>query len=74
MIITFFPEQKNLDRINCFSNEGNGWDKTNIKLVDNKLIINFREKFLFRRGRINCSMNDLDGWKWIGTQFAIDNE
>ena len=37
----------------------------------NKMIINFREKFLFRRGRINCSLNDNEGWRWLGTQFTI---
>ncbi len=37
----------------------------------NKLIINFKEKFLFRRGRINCSLNDDEGWRWLGTQFSV---
>ena len=73
MEIIFFPEQKNIDKINCFSNEGNRWDKTNTKLESNKLIINFREKFLFRRGRINCSLNDEKGWRWFGSQFSIDD-
>ena len=71
MIITFFNEQKNLNKINCFSNEGNKWGSPNLKLDDNKLIINFKEKFLFRRGRINCSLNDTDGWRWFGSQFSI---
>tara|TARA_Y100000590_G_scaffold207509_1_gene234940 strand:+ start:214 stop:1272 length:1059 start_codon:yes stop_codon:yes gene_type:complete len=71
MIITFFSEQKNIDKINCFSNEGNKWEKTNIKFEKNKLTINFREKFLFRRGRINCSLNDTKGWRWFGSQFSI---
>ena len=73
MIITFFAEQKNIDKINCFSNEGNKWDKTNTQFEENKLIINFREKFLFRRGRINCSLNDTAGWRWFGTQFSIED-
>ena len=73
MIITFFPEQENIDKINCFSNEGNSWNKTNIQLQENKLIINFKEKFLFRRGRINCSLHDTAGWRWFGTQFSIEN-
>tara|TARA_B100001123_G_scaffold142546_1_gene165706 strand:- start:330 stop:554 length:225 start_codon:yes stop_codon:yes gene_type:complete len=73
MIITFFAEQKNMDKINCFSNEGNKWDKANTQFEKNKLIINFREKFLFRRGRINCSLNDTAGWRWFGTQFSIED-
>ena len=72
MIIEFFNEQENLNLINCFSNEGNKWDKSEIKLDKKKLIIKFREKFLFRRGRINCSLNDSDGWRWFGIQFSIE--
>ena len=71
MKVNFFKEQKNLELINCFSNEGNEWKKSEIKLINNKLIINFRDKFLFRRGRINCSLNDKDGWRWFGFQFSI---
>ena len=71
LIIEFFSEQKNLSRINCFSDEGNNWNKSNTKIVDNKLIVNFREKFLFRRGRINCSLNDNEGWRWFGLQFSV---
>ena len=72
MIIEFFNEQENLNLINCFSNEGNKWDKSEIKLDKKKLVIKFREKFLFRRGRINCSLNDSDGWRWFGIQFSIE--
>ena len=71
-IIEFFEEQKNLDKINCFSDEGNNWDKSKINLVENKLYIEFREKFSFRRGRINCSLNDDIGWRWLGIQFSIE--
>ena len=46
-------------------------NKSNIKLIDQKLIVNFREKFLFRRGRINCSLNDNEGWRWFGLQFSV---
>ena len=71
LIVTFFNEQKNINKISCFSNEGNKWDKPNIQFNGNKMIINFREKFLFRRGRINCSLNDEHGWRWFGIQFTI---
>jgi len=72
MIIDFFAEQKNIHNINCFSNEGNKWKKTNIKLNEKKLFIKFDEKFLPRRGRINCSLNDDEGWRWFGVQFTIE--
>ena len=71
LIINFFKNQKNLKNINCFSDEGNKWDNSNIILKENKLVVNFREKFIFRRGRINCSLNDTDGWRWLGLQFSV---
>ena len=46
--------------------------KSNIKVVDKELTIEFREPFLPRRGRINCSMQDKDGWRWFGTQFTLN--
>ena len=72
MNINFFKEQNNLNLINCFSNEGGDWKDTKIFLDNSKLIINFSEKFNFRRGRINCSLNDKKGWRWLGIQFSID--
>ena len=69
--IEFFENQKNLKNINCFSDEGDGWKKTDIKLNNRKLFVNFSDKFKFRRGRINCSLNDTDGWRWFGLQFSI---
>ena len=51
--------------------EGNKWMKSNIKLVEKELTIEFREPFLPRRGRINCSVNDNGKWRWFGTQFII---
>ena len=71
LVVEFFKNQKNLNKINCFSDEGNKWEKSNIKIVNNKLIVNFRENFLFRRGRINCSLNDNEGWRWFGLQFSV---
>ena len=71
LVVEFFKNQKNLNKINCFSDEGNKWEKSNIKIVDNKLFVSFRENFLFRRGRINCSLNDNEGWRWFGLQFSV---
>ena len=72
MIINFFSKQENLDKISCYSNEGGSWNKSNIKLENNKLIVFFREKFNDRRGRINCSLRDTEGWRWLGIQFSIN--
>tara|TARA_B100000780_G_scaffold229849_1_gene169512 strand:+ start:337 stop:1395 length:1059 start_codon:yes stop_codon:yes gene_type:complete len=69
--VEFFDKQNNLDNINCFSDEGNQWEKSNIYFNNNILNINFREKFLFRRGRINCSLNDNGIWRWFGVQFSV---
>ena len=69
--VEFFDKQKNLNNINCFSDEGNKWEKSKIEINKNVLKINFREKFLFRRGRINCSLNDNGIWRWFGVQFSV---
>ena len=71
LIIEFFENQKNIKKINCFSDEGNKWDKSNIVFTDRKLQVNFRDKFLFRRGRVNCSLNDDGVWRWFGIQFSV---
>ena len=71
--VEFFKEQKNLSYINCYSNEGNKWEKSKIKIDNNKLSIEFREPFVPRRGRINCSLNENGKWRWFGTQFTIIN-
>ena len=70
MSVEFFEEQK-IDNINCFSNEGDGWDKSQIKINNNNLEVFFRDKFFTRRGRINCSINDNEGWRWFGAQFVF---
>ena len=72
MKVEFFKEQK-INNINCYSNEGNGWDSSKLKLENNILKINFRDKFNTRRGRINCSMKDEIGWRWFGIQFIVKN-
>jgi len=70
--VEFFEEQKNLNNINCFSDEGNKWEKSNIVFSQNILKLNFREKFNFRRGRVNCSLNDDGVWRWFGVQFSVE--
>ncbi len=72
MTIEFFDEQRNIHLINCFSNEGGNWKNSKLEYKKNKIDVLFTEKFLTRRGRINCSMNDKDGWRWFGTQFTLN--
>ena len=70
-IVEFFNEQKNLNNINCYSNEGAKWKKSNTIFSGNTLSIKFREPFMPRRGRVNCSLNDNGKWRWFGIQFPI---
>ena len=72
MKVEFYKDQK-INNINCYSNEGNGWDSSKLKIQNNILKINFRDKFNTRRGRINCSMKDKVGWRWFGIQFIVKN-
>ena len=72
MEVEFFKDQK-INNINCYSNEGNGWDSSKLKIENNILKINFRDKFNTRRGRINCSLKDEMGWRWFGIQFIVKN-
>ncbi len=71
LIIEFFDKQKNIENITCYSNDGGNWKKSNLNLKHKILTINFEEKFLPRRGRINCSLNDNGNWRWFGTQFTV---
>ena len=71
--INFYENIKNLKTLNCYSNEGNKWRKSDIKFEDDlTLFVNISEKFLGERGRINCSLRDPSGyWRWLGIQFVI---
>jgi len=69
--VKFFKEQKNIEKISCYSNEKNKWKKSNINISNQILTINFRGLFDPRRGRINCSLNDNGKWRWFGVQFSV---
>ena len=62
------------NNINCFSDEGNNWEKSNLNFNKKTLSLNFRDKFNFRRGRINCSLNDNGMWRWFGVQFSVNQD
>ena len=72
LTVEFFKEQKNIKKITCFSNDGGKWKKTNLIFENNFMKVKFDEKFIPRRGRINCSLNDNGQWRWFGTQFTIE--
>ncbi len=71
--IHFFENQKNLENINCYSNEQNKWRKSKLLFTNkNQLQIILDGKFTTERGRINCSLRDESGsWRWLGIQFVI---
>ena len=72
--VKFFKEQKNLENLNCYSNESNTWEKSNTIFSGTTLSIEFRAPFEPRRGRINCSLNDNGKWRWFGIQFPIKKD
>ena len=71
--IEFFENLINVKNINCYSNEGNIWGKSNIEYTSkNELNILLKEKFKSERGRINCSLLENNGkWRWLGIQYVI---
>ena len=74
--IKFYENIKNLKNINCFSNEGNKWRNSKIVFInDNELTIEIAEKFIGERGRINCSLREVDGfWRWLGIQYVVSEK
>ena len=76
VMIEFYENIKNLKRINCFSNEGDKWRNSKISFKeDNILNISIAEKFIGERGRINCSLQEEEGfWRWLGIQFVISEK
>ena len=74
LLIEFFPDQINIDKMTCYSNEGNKWRQSPISKTDNNIFhIKILEEFTTERGRVNCSLNDKEGWRWFGIQFTIAN-
>jgi len=73
VMIKFFENLINIKDINCYSNEGNVWKKSNIKFISkNEISIILREKFKSERGRINCSLWEEGGkWRRLGIQYVI---
>ena len=73
LIVEFFKEQKNIKNITCYSNDGGEWKKANLNFENTYMKVKFNEKFIPRRGRINCSLNNDGKWSWFGIQFIVKN-
>ena len=71
--INFFKNLIDIKNINCYSNEGNIWRKSDIKFINEfEIMILLKEKFKSERGRINCSLWEEGGkWRWLGVQYVI---
>ena len=71
--IEFFDNIKNLNLINCYSNEGNKWRQSKINFLNNTSIeIQLEGKFTTERGRINCSIREANNtYRWLGLQFVV---
>ena len=71
--IQFYENLINIKNINCYSNEGNIWKKSEIQFINkDKLKILLKEKFKSERGRINCSLwAEAGKWRWLGIQYVI---
>ena len=71
--IQFYENIKNLNNINCFSNEEDIWRNSKINFTSQfELKINLEGKFITERGRINCSLREKKGfYRWLGIQFVV---
>jgi peptidoglycan/xylan/chitin deacetylase (PgdA/CDA1 family) len=71
--IDFFENLIDVGNINCYSNEGNIWKKSDIQFINkNEILILLKEKFKSERGRINCSLLEKNGkWRWLGIQYVV---
>ena len=74
--IKFFEDTKNINQINCFSNEGNKWRNSKVSFIEKNILeIYIAEKFIGERGRINCSLQEKNNfWRWLGIQYVISDK
>ncbi len=70
--IKFYNLYKNINSINCFSNEQDKWRNSIISFEEKNLLeIRLEGKFTTERGRINCSLKEGNFFRWLGVQFVI---
>ena len=74
--IKFFEDTKNINKINCFSNEGNKWRNSKVSFTEKNILeIYIAEKFIGERGRINCSLKEKNNfWRWLGIQYVVSEK
>ena len=74
--IKFFEDTKNINQINCFSNEGNKWRNSKVSFTEKNILeIYIAEKFIGERGRINCSLQEKNNfWRWLGIQYVVSDK
>ena len=74
--IRFFEDTKNINQINCFSNEGNKWRNSKVSFTEKNILeIYIAEKFIGERGRINCSLKEKNNfWRWLGIQYVVSDK
>ena len=73
IIVEFEKMNSNLKNINCFSNEEDQWRNSKIIFLNDFTInIKLQGKFTTERGRVNCSLRDVEGfYRWFGIQFVV---
>tara|TARA_B110000881_G_C18582509_1_gene522658 strand:+ start:847 stop:1902 length:1056 start_codon:yes stop_codon:yes gene_type:complete len=73
IIVEFEKMNSNLKNINCFSNEEGQWRNSKIIFLNDFTInIKLQGKFTTERGRVNCSLRDVEGfYRWFGIQFVV---
>jgi len=73
IIVQFYKDLIEVKNINCYSNEGDIWRKSDIEFInENNLKIVLKEKFVTERGRINCTLSGFGGkWRWLGIQYVV---
>ena len=73
IIVEFEKMNSNLKNINCFSNEEDQWRNSIIIFLNDFTInIKLQGKFTTERGRVNCSLRDVEGfYRWFGIQFVV---
>ena len=70
--VKFFEDLYQIKLINCFSNEKDKWRKSKTTIIDNTLKVKLDGKFTTERGRINCSLQEKNGfYRWLGMQFVV---
>ena len=73
--LKFYENIKNLKILIVFLMREINGETQKIFINDNELEIEIAEKFIGERGRINCSLKEIDGfWRWLGIQYVVSEK